>query len=233
MSLTSNQDLTPYSLLTIKSFTCDGSLLYILVLRSITVRFAASVIMLYRGVDYHTRYSESVTRDRKHVILISSLDKIAAASSSVVSYPFFHSVAQRTISSMARLFEDCFRNPFYSKIWLFLSLLAFFAIRQTSSLIATHNHHQQSDRISRSKLQLPQTGSGFSWQIYSDWSGFGTVDDEEESVDNQEYAREEDSFEKKAKLGSMIPPPTIEMNADPIFVPTGTCKNSSTLVLEA
>lgn len=66
----------------------------------------------------------------------------------------------------------------------------------------------------------------------SDWSDFGALDDDEDddilmsdgvAVDRMDYAKEEDSQEAKAQVGSNLDPPTIEGGvAEPIFVPAGS-----------
>lgn len=55
----------------------------------------------------------------------------------------------------------------------------------------------------------------------SDWSNFSALDDEED-FDTREYAKEEDSQELKAQVGASLDPPTIENDAEPIFVPIGS-----------
>jgi hypothetical protein len=59
----------------------------------------------------------------------------------------------------------------------------------------------------------------------SDWSNFDYIDDDEDldSIDTREYAKEEDTQEAKAQVGASLDAPTIEGGiADPIFVPAGT-----------
>jgi hypothetical protein len=68
--------------------------------------------------------------------------------------------------------------------------------------------------------------------LFSDWSGFGLLDDDEDddilrsdgvAVDRNAYAVEEDSQEAKAQIGATLDPPTIEGGiADPLFVPAGS-----------
>lgn len=56
----------------------------------------------------------------------------------------------------------------------------------------------------------------------SDWSDFQALDDDEDlAVDMTEYAAEGDSQEYKAQIGAQLDPPTIENDAEPIFVPQG------------
>ena len=57
-------------------------------------------------------------------------------------------------------------------------------------------------------------------RLYSDWSDFA-YDDEDEVLD-VDFADENDSQEAKAEIGSLLPAPTIEMDAEPIFQPQGT-----------
>lgn len=71
-----------------------------------------------------------------------------------------------------------------------------------------------------------------SFVLYSDWSNFGLLEDEEDddllvsdgvSVDRRDYAKEEDSQEAKAQVGASLDAPTIEGgNSEPLFVPTGS-----------
>ena len=60
----------------------------------------------------------------------------------------------------------------------------------------------------------------------SDWSNFDYLDDDEDidvKIDTREYAKEEDSQEMKAEVGSSLMAPTIEGgDAEPLFVPTGS-----------
>jgi hypothetical protein len=68
--------------------------------------------------------------------------------------------------------------------------------------------------------------------LYSDWSDFGVLEDEEEDnilisdgvvIDRKDYAKEEDSPEAKAQIGASLDPPTIEGgDAEPMFVPPGS-----------
>ena len=57
----------------------------------------------------------------------------------------------------------------------------------------------------------------------SDWGDFAALDDDDDEirVDRTVYAKEEDPQELKAQIGSSRPTPTIECDADPIFVPQG------------
>jgi hypothetical protein len=62
----------------------------------------------------------------------------------------------------------------------------------------------------------------------SDWSSFQALDDDDDdddvlniAVDRREYAVENDDPEVKAAVGSGMPAPSIERNADPIQVPVG------------
>lgn len=64
-----------------------------------------------------------------------------------------------------------------------------------------------------------------STRLYSDWGSFTALDDDDDldmAIDNREYAKEEDSQELKAQIGANLDPPTIENDADPIFVPAGS-----------
>lgn len=60
----------------------------------------------------------------------------------------------------------------------------------------------------------------------SDWADFQALDDDDDEdlfVDLTDYATEDDSQEFKAEVGSQLEPPSIENDAEPIFVPQGTC----------
>lgn len=71
-----------------------------------------------------------------------------------------------------------------------------------------------------------------SFELYSDWSNFGLMEDDDDddllksdgvSVDRRDYAKEEDSQEAKAQVGASLDPPTIEGgDPEPLFVPTGS-----------
>jgi hypothetical protein len=57
----------------------------------------------------------------------------------------------------------------------------------------------------------------------SEWGDFQALDDDEDiEIDMTEYAKEEDSQEYKAQVGSALQPPSIEWDAEPIQVPQGT-----------
>lgn len=61
----------------------------------------------------------------------------------------------------------------------------------------------------------------------SDWSNFGVLGDDDDDdigrpIDTRKYAKEEDSQEDKAQVGSSLLPPEIENDATPIFVPAGS-----------
>lgn len=60
--------------------------------------------------------------------------------------------------------------------------------------------------------------------LSSDWGDFAALDDDdvEIRVDRTVYAKEEDPQELKAQIGSARPTPTIEYDAEPIFVPQGS-----------
>lgn len=63
------------------------------------------------------------------------------------------------------------------------------------------------------------------WMSGSDWTSFEVLDDDEDldiKIDTREYAKEEDPQETKAQIGANLDPPTIEMDAEPIFVPPGS-----------
>jgi hypothetical protein len=80
------------------------------------------------------------------------------------------------------------------------------------------------------KASVPSSAS--SSALYSDWSDFGVLEDEEEDdilmsdgvvVDRINYAKEEESQETKAQIGASMDPPTIEWgDAKPMFVPPGS-----------
>lgn len=62
-------------------------------------------------------------------------------------------------------------------------------------------------------------------RFLSDWSNFEYLDDDEDldvQYDTREYAKEEDSQEFKAQVGATLDAPTIEKDAEPIFVPVGS-----------
>ncbi|KAL3897513.1 MAG: hypothetical protein SGARI_006899, partial [Bacillariaceae sp.] len=69
-------------------------------------------------------------------------------------------------------------------------------------------------------------------QLYSDWSDFNAMDDDDDdeflmsegiAVDRLDYAKEEDSQEQKAQVGASLETPTIEGGeAEPIFLPPGS-----------
>lgn len=57
-----------------------------------------------------------------------------------------------------------------------------------------------------------------------DWSDFSALDDDEDLGpirDLTDYAKEEDSQEAKAAVGATRKAPTIENDAEPLFVPQG------------
>jgi hypothetical protein len=61
----------------------------------------------------------------------------------------------------------------------------------------------------------------------SDWGDFRAIDDvnddieDNRRIDQTSYATEDDTIELKAQIGSTKPAPTIEFDAEPIFVPQG------------
>lgn len=57
----------------------------------------------------------------------------------------------------------------------------------------------------------------------SDWSDFSAMEEDDDllEMDNLDYAEENDSQEYKAQVGASLEPPSIEMNAEPIFLPQG------------
>lgn len=59
---------------------------------------------------------------------------------------------------------------------------------------------------------------------FSDWSDFQALEDEDDDllIDRTEYAREEDTREDKARVGATLEAPSIEFDAEPLFVPQGT-----------
>jgi hypothetical protein len=59
----------------------------------------------------------------------------------------------------------------------------------------------------------------------SDWASFSALDDDEDfdtPIDKREYAVEDDSQEAKAEVGAALEPPSIDFDAEPIFVPIGS-----------
>jgi hypothetical protein len=61
-------------------------------------------------------------------------------------------------------------------------------------------------------------------RMSSDWGSFVALDDDDDSgrIDRTDYAREEDTQERKAMVGVSLEPPTILQPVDPISVPAGT-----------
>lgn len=65
----------------------------------------------------------------------------------------------------------------------------------------------------------------------SEWGDFSSMDDDDDvDVDAaasviKEYAKEEDTQERKAQVGGLLQAPTVENDADPMFVPLGKCNN--------
>lgn len=63
-------------------------------------------------------------------------------------------------------------------------------------------------------------------RMSSDWSNFKVLDDDDDdldiAIDTREYAKEEDPQEMKAQIGASLDPPTINIDAEPIFVPPGS-----------
>jgi hypothetical protein len=65
------------------------------------------------------------------------------------------------------------------------------------------------------------------YKLSSDWGDFRAIDDVDDDVeeykrlDQTAYATEDDSMELKAQIGSSKPAPTIEFDAEPLFVPQG------------
>jgi hypothetical protein len=60
-------------------------------------------------------------------------------------------------------------------------------------------------------------------KMSSDWSDFSALDDDDDfaPIDRTDYAKEEDSQEAKAAVGATRPTPTIERDAEPIYMPQG------------
>eukprot|EP00525_Craspedostauros_australis_P009478 CAMPEP_0198133966 /NCGR_PEP_ID=MMETSP1442-20131203/59838_1 /TAXON_ID= /ORGANISM="Craspedostauros australis, Strain CCMP3328" /LENGTH=212 /DNA_ID=CAMNT_0043795101 /DNA_START=42 /DNA_END=680 /DNA_ORIENTATION=+ len=58
----------------------------------------------------------------------------------------------------------------------------------------------------------------------SDWSNFDYLEDEDdlESIDSTDYAKEEDTQEDKARVGASLEPPEIINDAEAIWVPAGS-----------
>jgi hypothetical protein len=61
-------------------------------------------------------------------------------------------------------------------------------------------------------------------RMSNDWGSFVALDDDDDSgrIDRTDYAREEDTQERKAMVGVSLEPPTIFQPVDPISVPAGT-----------
>jgi hypothetical protein len=61
-------------------------------------------------------------------------------------------------------------------------------------------------------------------RMSSDWASFVALDDDDgnDRIDRTDYAREEDTQERKAMVGVSLDPPTIFQPVDPISVPAGT-----------
>jgi hypothetical protein len=88
--------------------------------------------------------------------------------------------------------------------------------------LSSHSGLQSSSCVS-------QTFSLVKLGMSSDWSSFAPLDDDdgrdEWRIDRTEYAREEDTQETKAVVGSALDPPIVLRPADPIRVPAGKrCK---------
>jgi hypothetical protein len=61
-------------------------------------------------------------------------------------------------------------------------------------------------------------------RMSSDWASFVALDDDDGNgkIDRTDYAREEDTQERKAMVGVSLDPPTILQHVNPISVPAGT-----------
>jgi hypothetical protein len=60
-------------------------------------------------------------------------------------------------------------------------------------------------------------------KMSSDWSNFDYLDDDEDiKIDTRDYAKEEDSQDFKAEIGMALEGPSIENDAEPLFVPIGS-----------
>lgn len=71
-------------------------------------------------------------------------------------------------------------------------------------------------------------------RLSDDWSSFQAVDEDDEivygrKIDRTDYATENDNDAVKATVGASLSAPTIERDAEPIFLPAG--KSSASIVL--
>ena len=76
------------------------------------------------------------------------------------------------------------------------------------------------DRLMLSSSSSPTT------RLYSDWSDFSYIDDDDDLLDsdsmkNVDFADENDPQELKAQVGSSLEPPELDWFGDPIEVPLG------------
>jgi hypothetical protein len=98
---------------------------------------------------------------------------------------------------------------------LVVALIAFYC---GSSHAFTVNPHPLPSRSSAESISRTFLSS-------DDWSSFAALedvdDDEDTWIDTNTYAKEEDSQELKAEIGSSRPAPSIEFPAPPIRVPAG------------
>ena len=103
-----------------------------------------------------------------------------------------------------------------SNISSFVLITATFArhVCNAFPFIATTKDWKGLNQLDRNLFSYSQNS-----RLYSDWSDFA-YEDEDEILDI-DFADEYDSQEYKAEIGQMLPPPEIEMYADPIFVPQG------------
>ena len=73
---------------------------------------------------------------------------------------------------------------------------------------------------------VPSSSSSPTTRLYSDWSDFSYIDDDDDLLDsdsmkNIDFADENDPQELKAQVGSSLEPPELDWFGDPIEVPLG------------
>ena len=74
---------------------------------------------------------------------------------------------------------------------------------------------------------VPSSSSSTTTRLYSDWSDFSYIDDDDDLLDSDsmksiDFADENDPQELKAQVGSSLEPPEVDWFGDPIEVPLGT-----------
>ena len=96
----------------------------------------------------------------------------------------------------------------------------------TAFVVWVGGRHDDETFCSTRQRRRPRPVSSTWVQLSSDWSNFGVLDGDDDDldkpIDNRRYAKEEDTQEDKAQVGSSLEPPDIENDAPPIFVPAGS-----------